>query len=179
MRNGKSNSGTRSALRLCAAAMICALSFALMYIGTLTGVGDLCAAVLGALGTAFAVIELGGAWPWIIAAACSVLCLLLLPDKFAALEYIMLGGVYPIIKSYAERLPKAAAWAVKFAYFNLMLTGCLAIAKFVLLIDESWAGFNVLVYALANAAFLIVDISLTVLISAYITRLRHRLKLKF
>ena len=165
MRNGKSNSGTRSALRLCAAAMICALSFALMYMGTLTGVGDLCAAVLGALGTAFAVIELGGAWPWIIAAACSVLCLLLLPDKFAALEYIMLGGVYPIIKSYAERLPKAAAWAVKFAYFNLMLTGCLAIAK--------------LVYALANAAFLIVDISLTVLISAYITRLRHRLKLKF
>ena len=89
MKNGKSNSGTRSALRLCAAAMICALSFALMYMGTLTGVGDLCAAVLGALGTAFAVIELGGAWPWIIAAACSVLCLLLLPDKFAALEYIM------------------------------------------------------------------------------------------
>ena len=30
-----------SALRLCVAAMLCALSFAVMYLGTLIGVGDL------------------------------------------------------------------------------------------------------------------------------------------
>lgn len=164
--------------RLAAASMISALSFALMYVGTLAVVFDLSAAALGALGTAFAVIELRGPWPWLTAATCSVLCLLLLPDKFVALEYIMLGGLYPIVKSYVERLPKIPQWVLKLVYINVLLTVCLLLAKYVLMIDESWAVISAAVYAMANAAFIVFDLCLTVLISAYVNRLRKRLKIK-
>lgn len=169
----------KNARRLAAASMIAALSFSLMYIGTLTMVFDLCAVVLGAIGTAFAVIELRGAWPWLIAAVCSLLCLLLLPDKFAALEYIILGGVYPIVKSYIERLPRLWQWIIKLGYFNVLLTGAMLIAEYVLNIDEDWVALSIAVYAMANVTFVVFDIALTVLISAYLSRFRKRFKIKF
>lgn len=165
--------------RIAVSAMISALSFALMYIGTLAVVFDLCAVVLGAIGTAFAVIELRGAWPWLIAAVCSVLCLLLLPDKFAAVEYIILGGVYPIIKEYIERLPKLLQWPLKLVYFNALFTGGMLLAKYVMMINEDWVAFNIVIYALSNITFIVFDIALTVFISAYLTRFRKRMKFRF
>lgn len=166
-------------LRLAAASMIAATSFALMYIGTLAVVFDLCAVTLGAVGTVFAVIELRGSWPWLIAAVCSMLCLLLLPDKFAAIEYMILGGIYPIVKSYIERLPKYFRWPLKLLYLNAMLTGGLMIAKYVLMISEEWVALNVAVYAMSNVTFILFDIFLTQIISIYINRYRKKLKIKF
>lgn len=165
--------------RLAAAAMISALSFALMYVGTLAVVFDLCAVAIGAVGTAFAVIELKGIWPWLTAFTCSLLCLLLLPDKFAAVEYIILGGLYPIVKSYIERTPRILQWILKIIYFNVLLTGGLLIAKYVMMINEDWAALNIAVYAMSNVCFIVFDIALTVVISAYITRFRKRLKIRF
>ena len=169
----------KNARRLAAASMIAALSFSLMYIGTLALVFDLCAVALGAIGTAFAMIELRGAWPWLIAAVCSLLCLLLLPDKFAAFEYMILGGVYPIVKSYIERLPRLWQWPLKLVYLNILLTGAMLLAEYVLHIEEEWLVLSVSMYALTNTAFIIFDIALTVLISAYLTRYRKRFKIRF
>ena len=165
--------------KIAASALLAALSFVLMYLGTLTGVLDLCAVTLGALGCAFAVIEIGGIWPWMTAAVTGALSLLLLPDKFAALEYIVLGGVYPIVKSYFERLPKMWAWAAKIVYFNVMLTLALLAAKYLIGITEDWVTFGIVVYAAANVFFIIFDIALTMFISVYVVRLRKRFKIKF
>ncbi len=164
--------------KIAVSAMLAALSFVLLYLGTLTGVLDLCAVTLGALGCAFAVIEMGGIWPWLVAAVTGVLSLLLLPDKFPALEYIVLGGIYPIIKSYVERLPKIPAWVIKLLYFNGMLTLCLLTAKYLLVIDEDWAALSMAVYVFANVFFVVFDVALTTFISVYIIRLRKRFKFK-
>lgn len=174
MNNTKANTK-----KLAVCAMLASLSFVLMYLGALSGVFDLCAVTLGALGCAFAVIEIGGGWPWLVAAVAGTLSLLLLPDKFAAMEYIALGGIYPIIKSYIERLPSFSAWAVKLLYFNGVLTVALTVAKYILHVAEDWAAFNVIVYALSNIFFVIFDIALTMFISVYIVRLRKRFKFKF
>ncbi len=173
------NETSKNVRRLAAASMITALSVALMYVGTLAVVFDLCAVFLGAIGTAFAVIELKGYWPWLIAVACSVICLLILPDKFAAFEYIILGGVYPIVKSYIERAPRVLQWILKIVYFNVLLTGAMLMAQYVLNIDEDWAVLSVAVYAMSNVTFVVFDIALTVFISAYLTRFRKRMKFKF
>lgn len=165
--------------KIALSAMLAALSFVLMYLGTLTGVFDLCAVTLGALGCAFAVIEIGGVWPWLIAAVTGVLSLLLLPEKFAALEYIVLGGIYPILKSYFERLPKIWAWVSKIVYFNVMLTAALLAAKYLMGVDEDWATFSAVVFVFANVFFVIFDIALTMFISVYVVRLRKRFKIKF
>ena len=166
------------AKRLAFAALLSALSFVLMYAGALSGVFDLCAVVGGALCCAFAVIEMGGMWPWLVCSVTGSLSLLLLPDKFVALEYIALGGIYPIIKAYLERLPKAPGYALKVLSFNVMLTVCLLLAKFVLGIQDEWAAFNVIVYLAGNVFFLIFDYALTVFITYYVQRLRQKLKIR-
>ncbi len=158
--------------------MLAALSFVLMYLGALSGVFDLCAVTVGALGCAFAVIELGGIWPWLVAAVCGTLSIILLPDKFAALEYIVLGGIYPIVKSYVERLPKIPAWLLKLIYFNVMLTLCLLAARFLIGTEEDWVTFNLIVYGAANIFFIIFDVALTMFISVYVLRLRKKFKFK-
>lgn len=164
--------------RLAASALLAALSFVFMYIGTLTGVMDLCAVVVGALCCAFAVIELGSFWPWLVCAVSGVLCLLFLPDKFCALEYISLGGIYPILKYIFEKLPLWLSWVCKAVSLNVMLTLCLLIAKFVLGISDDWVAFNAVVYILANAFFVLFDYALTVFITYYTVKLRHRMKIR-
>lgn len=164
--------------RLVAAAVLSALGFVFMYLGTLTGVMDLCAVVVGALCCAFAVIELSGFWPWLIFAVTGTLCLLLLPDKFPALEYIALGGLYPILKSLFEKLPTVISFILKAVSLNIMLTLCLLAAKFIFSISDDWVAFNPIVYLCANAFFILFDYALTVFISYYLTKLRHRLKIR-
>ena len=174
----KHNNTLAGTKRLVLSAILAAISFVFMYLGTLTGVMDLCAVVVGALCCAFAVIEMGGIWPWMIWAVSGVLCLVFLPDKFCALEYIALGGLYPILKSLFEKLPTVISWILKAVSLNLMLTLCLFVAKYLFGISDEWVAFNLLVYLLANAFFLLFDYALTVFISYYMIKLRHRFKIK-
>ena len=62
--------------------------------------------------------------------------------------------------------------------FNVMLTVCLLLAKFVLGIQDEWAAFNVIVYLAGNVFFLIFDYALTVFITYYVQRLRQKLKIR-
>lgn len=163
-------------LSLCAA--LAGLSFIALYLGTVTGVFDLCAVVVGALCTAFAVIEFGGVWPWLVCAVASVLSFVLLPDKMVAFEYVFLGGVYPILKYYFESGKKVTSWILKMVYFNVALTAVLLVAKFVFPGDESWQILGPITYVLGNAFFVIFDYAMTTFITFYLVRLRKRLKLK-
>ena len=174
----KSSNTIKYSKRLAVSAILAALSFVFMYIGNLTGVMDLCAVVVGALCCAYAVIELSGIWPWLVFAVSSVLCIVLLPDKFVAIEYIALGGLYPILKSFFEKLPAALSWVLKIVTLNVMLTAALLLARFLLGINEEWVAFNFVVYILANLFFILYDYALTVFITYYLKKLRHRLKLK-
>ena len=164
--------------RLCIAGVLSALGFVIMYLGALSGVFDLCAVVVGALCCIFAVIELGGCWPWLVASVTGVLCLVLLPDKFAALEYIALGGLYPILKSHFEKLPRIFSWIAKLISLNVMLTACLLIAKYLMGIKDDWVAFSPIVYLLANGFFLLYDVALTKFISVYVFKVRNMLKIK-
>lgn len=175
----KESKNLQNTKRLVAASILAAISFVFMYLGTLTGVMDLCAVVVGALCCAFAVIELKGIWPWLIFAVSGTLCLIFLPDKFCALEYIALGGLYPIIKEYLERLPGVISWVLKISVFNVLLTACLALAKFVFAVPADEIGFGIVVYLVGNAFFILFDYALTVFITYYLKRLKTRLKIKF
>ena len=49
--------------------------------------------------------------------ATSLLSLLLITDKEAALTYALFFGYYPLIKDVMEKLPKALGWVLKFLLF--------------------------------------------------------------
>ena len=65
--------------RLTVCAVLCALNLVIMYFGSVIEVLDLTASVVASLACVFAVIEMGGRWPWLIYAVTGVLSLVLLP----------------------------------------------------------------------------------------------------
>ena len=168
----------KNTLKLTLCAVLAGLSFACLYLGNLTGVFDLCAVVVGALCTAFAVIEFGGVWPWLLCAVTSVLSLVLLPDKMVALEYIFLGGIYPILKRAFESRGRLISLALKAVYCNVSLTVVVLLIKFVFVSEENASMIVWLIYLVGNAFFFIFDYSLTTFISFYLFRLRRKLRIK-
>lgn len=168
----------KNALKLTVCAILSGLTFVSLYLGTLSGVFDLCAVVVGAVCIAFAVIEFGGVWPWMVCAVVTTLSLILLPDKMVAFEYLFLGGAYPILKRVFEGRKKLLSYVFKLIYFNAALTVTLLAAKLLFPGDEAWQIFGPVAYLLGNAFFLFYDYALTTLISAYIFRLRKKLKIK-
>lgn len=171
-------SGFKQTKCLAVCAILSGLSLAVLYVGALSGIFDLCAVVIGALCTSFTVLEIGGIYPWLTGTVTGVLCVLLLPDKFVALEYIALGGLYPVLKSFLERLGKLPSWIWKFVYFNCALTVCVFISAFVLHSEDFASAVWFVIYGVGNIFFVIYDVALTSFISVYVLRLRKRLKIK-
>ena len=89
---------------LTVSAMLCALSVIILSLGSLIEVLDITTAVLASLLCIYAVIEMGGAYPWLIWPVTSILALLLLPQKTPALFYALFAGFYPILKEKLEKL---------------------------------------------------------------------------
>lgn len=171
---------TKSALttrRLTVCSILAALSVVVMLVGAITEVLDLSMLVLASLCIVFAVIEIGVKWAWLVWGVTSLLCLLLLPSKAAAILYL-LGGFYPIAKASFEKLHPAASWILKFSLFNTLLLFYILIAQKFLGLSGTGYEFAILEFAVGNAAFLLYDFCLTACITLYLVRLRGRLKVK-
>ncbi len=159
-------------------AVLCALNVVIMYMGSIIEVLDLSASVIASLACIFAVIEMGGSYPWLIYAVTGVLGAVLLPaPKTVALIYLLFSGYYPILKAHIERLCRPVAWVVKLALFNVALTGLVLLSVWVLHIPDALFSASVWVYLLGNVTFVMYDVALTGLITAYLRAWRKRLRL--
>lgn len=154
-----------------------ALSFVLMFIGNITGVLDLSAMVICSVVSVFIMIEAGPSAALPMWGVVSILSMLLLPDKSVALEYVLLGGIYPVIKSYAERVPLILSWIIKLAYFNGMFTALILLSQYVFAVQDLGFGFQLTAYAFGNVFFIVYDLCLTSIISLYIVKWRAKLHL--
>lgn len=162
-------------LSLCA--LLCAVSIVLMLIGCFIQALDLTAAIAAGLTVAVAMIECGLSWSFMLYAATGVLALVLLPAKTPALFYVLMGGIYPIIKAFVEKIKnRYAVWAVKLAGFNVFYTALIAVGKFLLNINDPIFSFNIFVYVLGNATFILYDIAFTRIAALYVKRIRRKLK---
>lgn len=164
-------------LTLCA--MLTALGVILLGIGSLVSTLDLTAAALASILCIWAVIELGGAYPWMIWCATSFLAILLLPQKTPGCFYLFIG-LYPILKEKLERLPRVPEWGLKIVIFHAMVALCWLVLR-IFVPEEAALEFGWILaatYALALVAFLLYDFSLTKLISFYLLKLQKRIGLK-
>ena len=100
-------------------AMLSALGVVVLAIGSVFQTLDLTTAALAAFFCIYAVIEIGGAYPWMVWGVTSFLGLLLLPQKSPAVFFLFIG-CYPILKEKLERLSKALCLALKLAIFHAM-----------------------------------------------------------
>ena len=167
-------------------AMIVALGTVFMVLGAVIEMLDLTAVALASVLVAFVYIELGSPYTWLVW-ACTTLCTFLFyqhsPMWFI---YLVLFGIYPILKGYIERLPRALWWVLKILFANasflLMLFGISLITGMPFIdTSESFLGVTgkaiyFLTWALFNIAFVAYDFFLLVMIRFYQERIRPKIK---
>jgi predicted membrane protein len=164
--------------KLAVAAMLCALGVVLLYVGSVIEVLDLTMVGISSVLVFFAVLEMGNPFPFLIYFVTAILSMLLLPSKFAAVFYLLFGGIYPILKAKLERLPMLLSWVLKFVYFNAVMTLVIAASLYLFGVDDPDVGFNLFFYGLGNVTFFLYDVATTKLITLYLYRLRKRLRLE-
>ena len=162
--------------KLAVSAMLSALGVVILYLGSVINVLDLTMVAIASLFVFFAVIELGTPFQYLIYAVTALLSMFLLPDKFAALTYLLFGGIYPVFKAMIERLHYLISWILKFSFFNTVLSVIVAVSVYIMHIEDSEVGFTVGLYVLGNVTFLLYDIATTQLITLYLVKLRQRFR---
>lgn len=158
-------------------AILAAASVGLLYVGSLT-VFDLSMILVCALVTMFLYVEAGRKFAGLYVAVTGLLCLILLPSKLMALTYILIGGVYPILKATFEKFRPLFAWALKLSVLDSMLLCLIVLAKLVFVAEDSYFDFTLPLLLGGTVFFIIYDLALTGCVTLYIVKLRRRLGMK-
>ncbi len=164
------------ALAFCA--VLSALGVIILYLGSIIEVLDLSMAAISSLLCAITVIEIGGAYPYLVYVVTSVLSLLLLPQKFGAIIYALIAGYYPILKIKLDSINMNRIFKIiiKLAVLNAamgisaflsawFLTGGTAISK----------TYYLSLFAVGNLTFIVFDYALTMLFRLYFLKYRKLL----
>lgn len=164
--------------------IISALSITIMFLTTIlpffTYVFPICAGILMIVVNE----EIGRLWGLSVYFTVSVLAILIVADKEAALMYIAFFGYYPIIKEKIERLNKALAYIIKLLIFNTSITISyyLMIKLFGLSVEEfsEFGKYTIpILLILANILFFLTDWLLNILVLLYKKQFQSRFRKMF
>lgn len=162
--------------KLTIAAIFSALGTVFLYMGSLIELLDLSFALLASLIIVFADEELHRPYQYLMYAVTSIISLLILPDKYIAVVYALLGGLYPLLRVYIQkiRLPVIRG-AVKLLCFNALFAVIFVVSKYVLGIQEDSQYAEIALFALGNLTFIVYDLLLGRLIILYNIKIRKRI----
>ncbi len=157
--------------------VIAALSVTLLF---LTGIVPVATIAMPAVAGCFliaVVAEIGLRYGVAVYAAVCVLSVLLVPDREAALFYIVFFGYYPVLYGVLSRIRnRVLCWVAKLLVFNAaaVVEALLAVWLLAIPMEEivpfGWPFLPVLLL-LMNAVFVLYDLSMNGLIVFYIRRL--------
>ncbi len=160
-------------------ALFSALGVVIMYIGAVLEVLDISMACIASMICIMAVMEIGGAYPWLIYAVTGALSALLLPQKFAALIYIFFAGYYPMLKCGIERLnSRIAEWVIKILVFNVSMGLMVMLSLLVLSPGGMTRPYIIALFAIGNVTFVAYDIALSMLVRLYLFKYRKLFKIE-
>ena len=157
-------------------AILSALALILVYLGSITPTGSWGIVAAAGLLPAAAVISVSLKAGFLCWAVSAILAFLLAPDKFCALLFGVLFGLYPMVKSLVEQLrKKPLEYVLKLTFFNAAFTVIyLTMAGAVTASLPQVLGSSVWVlYAAANVVFLLYDYGFSGLIALYIARVQR------
>ena len=173
--------------KLTLSAMIVAIGTLFMTLGVVIEVFDLTAVALASALVALVYIELGSPYTWLVW-LCTTFTMFILWNWTTTMwfMYLVLFGIYPILKGYIERLPRVFWWLIKLPFANvafaLMLFGIQLIFG-IPFIDSTETLFGItgralyiVVWALLNVAFIAYDFFITVMVRYYMVKLRQRFR---
>lgn len=159
-------------------ALLGALSLIFIYIASVVPSGTWGFVAIAGLFTAAAIISVGLKSGFLCWAGVAILSVIVLPDKFSALLYSVLFGLYPMVKYLVERLRRPVPeYILKLVFFNVTFSVIYGFMHAALL-DSLPAVLNVgwLIYLVGNCVFLIYDFGFSKLIAFYIARIGRAVK---
>ena len=157
--------------------MMVALGTAVMILGAVIEVLDLSVCAIASLLVVFVYLEIGSYYPWLVWICTSLCTALIYPGSIIWAEYLLVFGIYPLIKAYIERMPKWSWLIVKLLYINAVIWGMFAISELLLGIpffEDEGLILTVITYVLMNVAFLAFDLFIMVMVRFYYDKLRPR-----
>lgn len=132
------------------------------------------------------VIEISKKWALCAYVAVSILSILILPNKEAAMMYIAFFGHYPIVKPLIEGKVKNSpiAWILKALVFNVSVVLAYMVTVYVFGIpieDIKEHGMKIVpvLLALGNVMFVLYDICITRLVTLYLVKYQKRFRKLF
>ena len=172
--------------KLTLSAMVVALGTVFMILGAVIEVFDLTAVALASVLVAFVYIEIGSPYTWLVWLCTSLATGLLYPHSAMWFIYLVLFGIYPILKGYIERLPRPFWLVAKLVFSNvaflLMLFGVSLITGLPFIDTEqqflgiSGKAIYVVTWILLNVAFIAYDFFILVMVRFYTERIRPKIK---
>ena len=169
----------RATKKLTLSAMLVALGVVLMIVGGLVGVLDLTVCALVSLLVAFACVEIGSPYTWLVWVATSLIAFIIPYCRTLAPLYLLIFGIYPILKGFIERTPRIVWYVLKLVFINIMLV-------LLSLVSELMSGVPLVplenkiavaaVYLVMNVGFIAYDMFITVMLRVYFGKFRNRIK---
>ena len=168
--------------------MAVALGVLFMTLGVFIEALDVTSAMVTSMIMIFICAEVRGGYPWMVWLATSLLGALFYTASLVWVLYLLIFGLYPILKAFIERLKRPLWWAVKLGFFALASAALIAVSELILGIPFYGEELNLpilegrewimkaAVYALLCAGLMLYDAFLTILIRAYYQRLRPAMK---
>lgn len=169
----------RAAGHIAYPAVLGAVSLLLVYVASVAPSGSWGLVAAAGLFPAAAVISVGMGAGFLCWGGVSLLAFLLLPEKFCALLYAVLFGLYPLVKSLIERLRKRwAEYVLKLIFFNAAFTlvtqviaGAVLDTLPGILLERLWV-----LYLTANVVFILYDYGFSRLIGFYVARIARAVR---
>lgn len=178
--------------KLALSAILCALSVAVMALSAVIDTLDLTLCALASLSMVVIYAEIGSPYTWCSWLLSSLLCFLFFPHSLAWAEYLLIFGVYPVLKGYIERLPRSLWLPAKLVYFNATISALLLLVRLILGVDffadEDFALFRdyevfggvplvtAVFFIVTNVTALVYDAFLRVMLRLYLLKYRAKVR---
>ena len=166
--------------------ILAALSLVLMFLFAVFPSATIASPAVASILLIFAVLEMGKGWAFGIYVAVSILALLVIPSKEAAVLYAVFFGYYPILKAILEKHihKRVLEWLVKILLFCVVMT-----ASYYLMIrfmgiefeeiDKYGKAAVPVLLGVGTVAFVGYDYCLTLFVGEYLRRWQKRFKKLF
>ena len=162
--------------KLAISSMLVALGTVLMAIGAALGFADLTACAVASLFVVLAHIEMGSPYTWLIWLATAIVTAIICSGEPVWSEYLLVFGIYPIIKAYIEKLPRTLWWPLKIVYINVIIWVLLLLVEGVVGIPIFGAQSRIMMailYVTINVAFVVYDLFITAMVRVYVFKWRR------
>ncbi|MFV0518068.1 MAG: hypothetical protein ACK5MV_11790 [Aminipila sp.] len=175
--DNKVNTGGKNGKIIALGGILLALSLVSLYIASFVPGFEITFYTLSSIFVPIMMIESKGKGGWLLYIACSILALVILPNKVAAVPYIFFFGIYGILKCYIEKVKSPAMQLViKFSIFTTLIVVAYNFFYslfFGVITVKDYAPWILLI--IAEAFFLVYDMLLSWAINYYYRRFYGRI----